>query len=90
MAPASADSSAAFVSCRQTMSGATRSRNPSTPASRARSEFRFQVAIRSRSGAGPAGDIDGRNASAANRRSSRAACRSFETEPPSLTSAVYP
>lgn len=61
------------------MSGAARSRNRSTPARRARSELIFHVAIRSRSGAGPVGDIDGRSANAANRRSSRAAIFSFDS-----------
>jgi hypothetical protein len=55
------------------MSGRTRSRNRSAAGSRARSEFRFHVATRNRLGAGPGGESDGRNASAASRRSSLAA-----------------
>lgn len=54
-------------------SSRTRCRERSIAANRARSEFRFHVATRRRSGAGPDGDNDGLNASAAWRRSRRAA-----------------
>src|SRR4051794_8780538 len=72
------------------MSGWARSRNRSTAGSLARSEFRFHVAIRSRAGAGPAGDSEVRKANAVLRRSNRAARFATEGEISSPTSPTYP
>ena len=54
---------------------------PSSAGSRARNEFRFHVASRSWSGAGPLGDIAGRAARAASLRARRASGTSLSLEP---------